>query len=197
MKNDSYESARMKARKLAALALRGVGGEAEAAAEALRRHLQRWNLKLEDLQEQHEERWVDLGPCKASEFKDLRALALNCLAWLLHQPVRAVTRLEKAGKKGGRLKVSATVSLADEKEWKDCFAHYAPEYLKTRQKLRRMARLALDGFLAQHDLFPPTSDDELPEMSQERREALIAAMVASSGATWQRGPKLTDRPLLA
>jgi hypothetical protein len=200
-----FETARMKARKLAALAARGVGGERETAQHMLARHLKVHGLSLRDLadEEQRQARDLDAGPCPAALKNDMTGLLANCLAFVLQHRVLIVTGLARVDKAKGRKRAGkvrhliacAELTQAELEDWKECFEHYRPAFLETRKRLHLAARKALDGFLSQHNIFAP-SDGGGADLSPEELEALIAAMRASSGETWQRTAKLAPGNLL-
>lgn len=97
--------------------------------------------------------------------------------------------------------VSAPVTDLEYEDWKECFEHYAPDFIETMDELRAAASRAaaarkhgFPGFIHKHDLFPPDAKEG------KRRKAsagLIAALLAAKGSSWEKRQKLQPGNLLA
>ena len=146
--NSQFETIRMKARKLAALAARGEGGEREAAQAKLEAFLTRWNLTLESLDagEKRPRGLVCvLDPKKPSADKELACLAWQCLVYVLGYTPEATSYLHKDVVKNAKGKArlvafyvhEVELSDADFDDWQACFKHYGPAFEATRVRLRR------------------------------------------------------------
>ena len=199
MSNEVFESALMKARKLAALAAVGVGGEKDNAMRALDRHLRTHGLTLNQLRT--DTRTERVLPCFDARRKpmvnaDLVKLAVQCLAYVLNAPVSARTGKQKfawRNAKGRQVMVSGDVMLADltdleVEDWVACFAHFMPSFLATQKKLKAAVKQCLSGFVHQHKIYRDLMDDEEEGgmMTDEQLEALVAAMRAAEGSRWKR-----------
>lgn len=196
--NEHYESALMKARKLAALASGGVEGERENAQEALRRHLERHGLRLEQLRT--DERRERMLPCfdarkKPVVNKDLIKLGVQCLSYVLNESVKVSTMKHLfpwKTAKGGRRQVLGGVIVTEltdleMEDWVACFAHFMPDFLASQKKLRAALKQCLSGFIYQHGIFPERSGEGADSMmTPEQLEALIAAMQGAQGSKWKR-----------
>lgn len=195
---DVFESLRMKARKLAALAARGVGGEREAAAQKLQALLARHGLTLESL-EAGERRWCELecvhDPVKPTKDRDLLRLAAQCLVYVMGRSVHkeGEGRVRSVMSAKGRVRrhsfwvLKAELTDAEFEDWSECFAWYAPAFVKSRQRLRRALKQAFVGFIHAHDIFPPPEDDnQAKPLTADERQALRDAMRHAEGEAWQR-----------
>jgi len=195
---DVFESLRMKARKLAALAARGVGGEKQTAQAKLEAFLTRWNMTLESLdagERRERELACVLDPAKPCKDLQLARLAGQCLAYVLGQKSQHRTFICQRGKtnaKGRVVKVSfyvlrAELTDAEFEDWEACFQCYAPSFESTRVRLRRALKQALHGFVHAHDIFPPQdSDGKAKPLSPAELQALIDAMRQAQGDKWKR-----------
>lgn len=193
-----FESLRMKARKLAALAARGEGGEREVAAAKLSAFLAAHGLTLESL-EAGEKRTRELvcvlDPKKPRADQDLACLAWQCVVYVLGHSPEATSYRRKDVVKNAKGKARPVaffvhhVDLTDAEfeDWQACFAHYAPAFEATRVRLRRALRAALKGFIHAHELFsPPDDSKEAKPLSPAEMQALIDAMRNSQGERWER-----------
>lgn len=202
----AFESIRMKALKLAALAARGVGGEAAAAQAKLEALLARPGMTLLDLvsEDSRQTRELDIiaDPLRPKLDKELRGLAGNCLAYVLQRSVStvqcgSVIRRRSIMSRRGNIRwvryyvMQAELTAGELEDWEACFAHYKPSFLSTRKKLQAALKAVLTGFLHQHDLFAPSAGDgPAAPLSPQERAALLAAMRAAEGDRWTRGEKL-------
>lgn len=203
-----YESTLAKARKLLALATRGVGGEAANARALLDAHLQRHGLTLEALADA--KRTMRELKCvsrfkkdKPSRNLDLVRLAVQVLKHVTGDGKRRFRVIKgeifipqrglKADKSYRIYLVGAEVTELEWQDWFDCFDHYAPDFLALQTELierRRTAtlaaKMALSGFCHRYDIFPPSESEreEGEEISPEKAAALIAAMRAAGGSKW-------------
>lgn len=196
--NHEFESALMKARKLAALAAAGVGGERENAVRMLEAHLTRHGLTMAALgDESRQMRGLAcvLDAKKPTKDKELRDLGAQTLAYILGRRVKHIkhavfvvkTPLLKPGKITSFFLIEADLTELEHEDWLACFQHYAPSFVATRIKLRRAVKMPLSGFLHQHDIFPPDDEEEESKpLSRAEIEALIAAMKQSTGDKWDR-----------
>lgn len=195
MMNDAYESALMKARKLAALASGGVEGERENAQRMLELHLQKHGLRLEQLR--RDERWVRTLPCfdarkKPVMNKDLVSLGVQCLSFVMNAKVQVQAGKMKFDWKGKRVWggfVDAELTDLEWEDWVACYAHFMPDFLATQKRMREALKQCLNGFIHQHGIFRERGTDEDVRdsmMTPEQLEALIAAMKGAQGSKWQR-----------
>lgn len=195
---DVFESLRMKARKLAALAARGVGGEREAAEHKLQAFLARHGMTLESL-EAGERRWCELecvhDPVKPTKDRDLVRLAAQCLVYVMGRGVykESEIRVRSVMSLKGRVRnlkfwvLRAELTEAEFEDWSECFAWYVPAFVKSRQRLRRALKQAFVGFIHAHDIFPPPEDDsQAKPLTAHERQALRDAMRYAEGEAWQR-----------
>ncbi len=194
----NFESLRMKARKLAALAARGVGGEREAAAQKLQAFLARHGLTLESL-EAGERRWCELecvvDPTRPTKDNDLARLAVQCLVYVMQCDVPREAALRPRmieTSKGRRRKAQFWVMRAqltppEFEDWVACFGCHAPAFVKCRQRLRLALKRALSGFIHSHGIFPPpNADDKAKPLSAAELQALLDVMRSSEGKKWER-----------
>ncbi|WP_395741050.1 hypothetical protein [Prosthecobacter sp.] len=198
--NEVYESALMKARKLAALAAAGVGGERANALEMLERHLRRHRLSLDDLRtDDRKRRVLECFDVKRKPMvnADLAALGVQCLAYVLNEPVKCHTGNKAfpwVSGKGRKAKPYAygSVLIADltdmeEEDWRACFGHFMPDFLATQKAMKAALKKCLSGFVHQHQIFRDTREgEEGPMLSEEELEALAAAMGQAQGSKWKR-----------
>ena len=210
MMNEQYESALMKARKLAALAAGGVEGERENAQEALRRHLERHGLRLEQLRtDDRLDRDLDcwMPGTKPLARMDVVALAVQCLVFVMNQKVKCFqvrSRREWQDRKGKRLWVPclfvrATLTELEFEDWKACFLHFLPDFLESHRRMKLALKQCLNGFVHQHRIFRERLEGEVAEcdLSREQIEALIAAMRGAQGSRWERtAGRLVQRDFL-
>lgn len=196
--SDEFESVRMKALKLAALAAAGVDGERENAVRMLEAHLARHGLTMAALSD--ESRKMRSLACvldakKPTKDSDLRDLGAQTLSYVLGRRVKHIkhavyvvnTTLLKPGKRTRFFLIEAELTELEHEDWRACYMHYAPSFVATRQKLRRAVKMALSGFTHQHDIFPPNDEEEEGKsLSRAEIEALIAAMKQSTGDKWDR-----------
>lgn len=202
-----FESTRMKALKLAALAAGGEGGEAENARRMLHALLRRHGLTVDALRpKERATHYLDVivkkkwwKPCKD---KVLAALAVQCLRFVcgtdqMNVQVRVCsievrTRGLKV-KTAPIYELSAEVTDAEFEDWRACFDHYAPSLAETladlRQAQRRAAKalkMGLPAFLAEHEIFPPDAKKSQRRLSQDEILAAFAAQQSVKGETWRR-----------
>jgi hypothetical protein len=193
-----FESLRMKARKLAALAARGVGGERNVAAAKLTAFLALHGMTLDSL-EASERRTRELvcvlDPKKPRADEDLARLAFQCCVYVLgYCPEGASYRRKEVMKnaKGKARTVAFYVHHVDMTEpefedWQACFGHYAQAFEATRVRLRRMLKAALKGFIQAHELFsPPDDSQESKPLTAAELQAVLDAMRNSQGDKWER-----------
>ena len=193
-----FESLRMKAQKLAALAARGEGGEREVASAKLSAFLAAHGLTLESL-EAGEKRARELvcviDPKKPRADKDLAKLGWQCLVYVLGYSPKADCYKRKDVVKNAKGKARfvafyvhhVDLTEAEFEDWQACFAHYAPAFEATRVRLRRALRAALKGFIHAHELFAPPEDvKEAKPLTPAEMQALIDAMRNSQGDKWER-----------
>jgi len=186
-----FESARMKALKLAALATRGVGGEAEVARRKLAEHLERPGLTLDMLSvSARSERMlhctVDLN--KATKDIGLMKLAGQCLGYVLNDSaLHYVSRVVKLGKRSCYV-VKAELTDLEFEDWTNCFCHYAPLFVASRKNLQAALKACFLGFIHKHKVFaqrPDDADDGKP-LTPAQLAALLAAMHSAEGDKWER-----------
>lgn len=189
--SDGFESARMKELKLAALASRGVGGEAEVAQRKLAKHLEAHGLTLEMLSvSTRSERMlhcvVDLN--KATKDTGLVKLAGQCLGYVLNESaLHYSSRVVKLGKRSCYV-VKAELTDLEFEDWTNCFCHYAPLFVASRKNLQAALRACFLGFIYKHKVFaqrPDAADDGKP-LTPAQMAALIAAMHSAEGDKWER-----------
>lgn len=192
-----FESLRMKAQKLAALAARGEGGEREVAAAKLAAFLAAHGLTLEslDASERHTRELVCvLDPKKPRADEDLARLAFQCCVYVLGYcpEVASYRRKEVVKNAKGKARPVAfyvhRVDLTDQEfeDWQACFGHYAQDFEATRVRLRRALRAALKGFIHAHELFsPPDDSKESKPLTSAEMQALIDAMRQAQGDKWE------------
>lgn len=196
--SNEFESALMKARKLAALASAGVGGERENAVRMLEAHLTRHGLTMAALSDESRitrSLACVLDPKKPTRDMDLRALGTQTLCFVLgkrpkhikHTTFEIDTTKLFPGKRTRFYMIEAELTELEHEDWQACFKHYAPSFVATRTKLRRAVKMALSGFIHQHDIFPPDdSETESKPLTRAQIEALISAMKQSGGDKWDR-----------
>jgi len=207
MAENAYESALMKARKLAALAAGGVEGERENAQEALRRHLEKHGLKLEQLRtDDRLDRDLDcwMPGTKPLAQTEVVKLAVQCLCFVMNQPVKCFqvrTRREWLDRKKKRVWVPcyfvrATLTELEFEDWKACFLHFLPDFLETERRMKLALKQCLNGFVHQHRIFRDTQENEECDgnLSREELEALIDAMRGAQGSKWQRPAGRLEQP---
>lgn len=189
--SDGFESARMKALKLAALASRGVGGEAEVARRKLAKHLEAHGLTLEMLSvTTRSERMlhcvVDLN--KATKDTGLVKLAGQCLGYVLNESaLQYSSRVVKLGKRSCYV-VKAELTDLEFEDWTNCFCHYAPLFVASRKNLQAALRACFLGFIHKHKVFaqrPAAADDGKP-LTPAQMAALMTAMHSAEGDKWER-----------
>lgn len=167
-----FESLRMKARKLAALAARGVDGEREAAQAKLQAFLTRWNITLESLdagERKTRELVCVLDPKRPKKDADLARLAWQCVKYIMGFAPEAASFLRTQQIKRPKGKAQQVrfyvhhvdMSKAEFEDWEACFQHYGPAFEATRARLRRALRAALKGFIHAQDIFPPPEDSKV------------------------------------
>lgn len=192
--SDGFESARMKAMKLAALASAGVGGERENALRMLEAHLKRHGLTMAALGDDGRcERMLHCVVDMRHPTKDtgLLELAGQCLAYVLNkQKLRYRSRtlpIHVLGKKKSCFVVIADLTAAEHEDWVACFTHYAPDFVKTRKQLRDALRMAFKGFIHKHGIFPESDGEgDSKPLTIEQMIAMMAAMNMSTGEKWDR-----------
>lgn len=89
----------------------------------------------------------------------------------------------------------AEVTDLEYDEWRDCFHHYAEDFWESSLELKqqakiatRAAKMALEGFVNQHGIFPPSPERSgKGDLSPDELAALIAAMQGSKGERFTRG----------
>lgn len=195
--SEAFESARMKARKLAALAAAGVDGECENAIRLLEAHLAKHGLTMAALSDEtRTDRHLNciVDPKKLIKDTQLRGLAVQTLCYVLAKRPKeikyGVFEVVTQGAKGKRCKlfrVQAELTELEHEDWVACYLHYAPAFVSTRTKLRKALKMALNGFVQQHGIFPPSDEEkESKPLTRAQIEALIAAMKQADGDKWER-----------
>lgn len=196
--SEAFESARMKARKLAALATAGVDGERENAIRLLEAHLKKHGLTMAALSDEvriKRSLACVIDPKKPTKDKELRDLGAQTLAYVLAKRLKHIkhavfvidTTKLFPGKRTRFFMIEAELTELEFEDWVACFRHFAPSFVATRIKLRRAVKMALSGFIHQHEIFPPDDEDvESKPLTRAEIEALIAAMKQSSGDKWER-----------
>jgi hypothetical protein len=204
----NFESARMKALKLLALASRGVGGEAENARKMLEAHCAKHGINIATLADcersprkllvaVNERAWQP-KPCM-----ELAQLAVQCLRYILEQDdvkLGSVRRIKYVYRRNLKSKakvcevyeVEADTTLAEWEDWRSCFDYYAPHFWQTKvqlelqkQKIAKALKQSLHVFINYHNLFPPDAGKaEMP--TPEEIAAYQAAAAAVSGDKWER-----------
>lgn len=220
MKHDNYEPALVKARKLAALADPASGaskGEIENAQRMLEAHCERHGITAEKLKASNRKR---LGiVCisihhKPTKDLDLSSIAAQILRFVVGENVNKIRDLyvemvtilasPKSKKRVKVYRITAMVTELEHEEWRECFDHYAPEFVETRKKLRanqklanRALKMARAAFVNQHSIFPPDVEKSDQESSLEEMLALRMAMGCVQGEAWERkSGKLTGDVLM-
>lgn len=189
--SDEFESAHMKALKLAALASRGVGGEAEVAQRKLAQHLEAHGLTLEMLSEsRRSERMlhcvVDLN--KATKDTGLMKLAGQTLGYVLNDSaLHYSSRVVKLGRRSCYV-VKAELTDLEFEDWTNCFCHYAPLFVASRKNLQSALRACFLGFIHKHKVFAqrPDDADEGKPLTPAQMAALMTAMHSAEGDKWER-----------
>lgn len=207
--NNEYESARMKALKLAALAAQGVDGERENAQRMLDAHLKKHGLTLQGLiGGERRERGFDAivrgYQCYPPKLdRSLAKLAGQCLRFVCDSDdVNVFLRkdeIEVPAKRGLGWKmvkvwhVFANVTDDEFDDWRECFDHYARHLMDTMDELReaesaarRAAKMGFSMFIHEHELFPSDAVKSEAKMSLKDRIAAILAMQNVKGERWQR-----------
>lgn len=197
--NECYESALMKARKLAALASGGVEGERVNAQRLLEAHLRKHGLRLEQLRtDDRTERWL---PCFDAQKRpvvdqDLWKLGIQCLSYVLNEKVRVKVmrkHMPWKSKQGKSCKAWGAFIVTDltELEWEDwivCFHHFRPHFEASQKRIRDMLKACLSGFIQKHDIIREMPAEEMKDsrLTPKQLEALIAAMRMAQGEGWTR-----------
>lgn len=193
--SEAFESVRMKALKLAALASRGVGGEAETAQRKLTEHLSKHGLTLEMLSESaRKERMLHCVVNPAQPVKDSALLNLGgqCLAYVLNEHKfkyrSRVLPIHGFGKKKSCYVIVADLTDLEFEDWVAFFQHYAPLFVSSRKDMRDALRMAFKGFIHKHHIFADPGDDieEGKPLTLAQMQALIAAMQMAQGDKWER-----------
>lgn len=202
----NYESARMKALKLLALACRGVGGEAENAKRLLEKHCARHGISIDTLTS--DDRSMRSLPIavKHPAWKpklDIRLaqLAVQCLRYIKATDNLDFQSLSKCEYPSARktkkpkyvYSIEAELTLAEWEDWRSCFDHYAPLMWKMQlhlEKQRRQIQAAIKRtvgvFINEHHLFPPDAGSNDSQPTPEEIAAYQAAAAAVTGDTWTR-----------
>jgi hypothetical protein len=214
-----FESARMKALKLLALAMRGEGGEARNAQRALAAHCAKFHIDLASLSADEREIHGLAIVVKAPGWPikpdlDLSFLAVQCLRYVCgtdkitpsdlqvgpYVEYHPTKRKGKAAPPAIYL-MYATVTSAEYEDWRSCFSHYAPLWwamkkdLLARQKIIRAAlKKTVNVFVNEHQLFPPDATSSAATPTPEQMAAYAAAAASVSGDTWQRPAGRLEQP---
>jgi hypothetical protein len=217
-----FESRLATARKLSALANPangGLPGEIDNARRMLAQHLEKYGLTPEMLSTQDRRRrdieCISLlrGQKPVCNL-DLVRLAKQCLAFVVGEN-RAVYyhkadhfTPQKGPKPDKRWRIyiaEAEVTELEYEEWRACFQHYVLDFLASKEDLKQKVKLAqaackvaLEGFIHRHQIFPPSSQRAAKGLSPDELAALIAALTSARGEAWQRpaGKLDTGRLLL-
>lgn len=212
-----FESILARARKLAAMADPANGAspqEQETARVALEELRERYDLKPEDIDEASRER---RGFVAKSRYRDqkprldknLAMMARVCFAYVvgdITRKVRIVKTEEEVPTRGFSIKtravyfVEADCTLREYDEWRDCFDHYAPDFIEMNDERRealKQAKYEYENawahFCGENDIVPPLPESPPPSMAQMLRE--LGAKRAPKVAPWGRA-KLTESNLL-
>lgn len=205
---NKFESLRMRAIKLAAMAARGEGNEAEIAKQRLKELMERYGLTEALLTDEvRTEIRIDAvvnddRPCVD---KDLTQLAVNCLAFVLQRadlnadPVRCqvcVWTRTGCNKPTDKVRtrryqaVHARLTAAEAEDWKACYEFYKPAFLALRKHLRLQLKKGMVAFLNKHGLAPKGSGGPSSALAPAELSAIMSAMSSVSGDSWQQGARL-------
>lgn len=214
-----YESILLKARKLAAMADPANGAapaEIEAAEKALAELVARYHIKPDDLDESKRE--MRLLICK-SRFRDqppkldknLAYFARVCFAYIvgdINRKTRIFQTEIELPTRGLAVKmrqvhaVEAFCTECEYSEWKECFEHYAPDFIEMNDELRReKAQAAFNfkhswsNFCGENDIMPPLPDAPEPTLADKLKAMSLPK--APKVSPWQKGGKLAGSNLLA
>lgn len=213
MIEEIHESILVKARKLLILSQEGVGGERANALRAFNQHLKRHGLTIDDIDDTvrtaQEMECVSRYDEKPTRNIEMAKLAIITLRYVAGDPDRDfhIMKGEKffpvRGLKPDRscriYLVRAEVTRLEWRDWRDCFEHYAPDFLELQEKLNRQrlaahraAKAAFSGFVNKHQIFPPTkeSSEEGGKADPARLAAVLTAMRASGGSAWKNTLKI-------
>lgn len=226
--SDSYEPALVKARKLAAMAdptNGGARGEVENARRALKALCDRHGITPEKLAQSSRRRRqlpvvVKSAMWKPKQDMELTRLAVGLLRFVLDESGKGVRDFEVwdgeclqpvpikerngKGTKGVRkiYVVSAMLTDLEFENWRECFDHYALQFVAAAKELNaalaraRRARKALaNAFANKYHLFPSDAE-EGGSLSTEQLQALLEAMGQVKGDKWQRTAKLEQQGFL-
>lgn len=220
-----FDSILAKARKLAALADAQSGaaeGERENAERMLREHCERYGIKPESLslsaREEHclllvpDPRYREIGPddLKPSRNRGLITLAIHTWMYVTGEDIKQrrmgvrktdfwTPRRKKDDRAWPVFEAVVEATPMEFDDWRDCFYHYAPDFLigqsDLRANLRALKKAVANyegAFVNAHDLFPPSAYDG-PRKESTLAERLATRVAASfiKGDTWERnGGKL-------
>jgi hypothetical protein len=205
----NFESARMKALKLLALASRGVGGEADNARKMLEAHCTRHGIDgatLADCERSTRQLLIVIKnpawkPKRDMKLAQLAVQSLRYIRGIANLPIgacRSVQYIHRASDKARPRKytvyaVEAEATLAEWEDCRSCFDHYAPDFWKMQMLLEHRKReiaaaikRSVNVFINEHDLFPPDAGTKGSLPTPEEIAAYRAAAAAVTGDKWIR-----------
>lgn len=210
----NYESARMKALKLLALACRGVGGEAANAKRLLDEHCSKHGISLDTLTDSDRSMRSLPVAVKHAAWKpkpDIRLaqLAVQCLRYVKGTDNVGFESLSKSEHPSARktkrpkyvYSIEAELTLAEWEDWRSCFDHYAPlmwvmqtRLEKQRRQIQAAIKRTVSVFINEHHLFPPDAGSSDSQATPEEIAAYQAAAAAVTGHTWTRPIARLEKP---
>lgn len=210
----NYESARMKALKLLALACRGVGGEADNARQLLEAHCARHGISIDTLTANDRSTRALNIVVKSPKWKPKRDMQLAQLAVQCLRYIKGTDDIQLGGvlnfpwpstrKRKKPLVVfciEAELTLAEWEDWRSCFDHYAPalwemqtQLQKQRRQIQAAIKRSLSVFINTHHLFPPDAGSKGGQPTEEEIAAYRTAAAAVTGDKWDRPVARLETP---
>lgn len=212
MSSKPFNGVLVRARKLAAIIAPDSGAapaERDTAQKALDALVEEWNLKADDVAPEHRQSKSVIVRSRYREHKPRRDkdLALFCRVCLwyvvgeLRDCIQRKTEIELPSK-GLRIpmapvfEVEASVTDREFWEWKDCFDHYAPDFVDHIAELREHAKQAAFNlrngwavFCEDNGVIPPLPTPTKKSSLEDKLRALLMPG-AKKVSPWQRGSKL-------
>lgn len=146
---------RERARKVLRLKEEGRAGEAEAAAKQLQKLLDKYNLTLDDLREDEEERTLRAWRYKTKHEKHL----LRQIAYTIVGPDRIPGRVYNKSSGRPLKKIGVECTEVEAADIKERFEFYRDLWAEEVEKIQ-------SAFIQKHELFPEDGDSYEPDLDE-------------------------------